>query len=138
MTEKRKRKAWKVRFDVFGDLMDVRYHSGETVVRKIAVIVWGFDAGAMSAVIVNDGDDSLLGAKIHESMVALAVFCHAMYKLKSSYGMGGNSEAEGERKLVVLANDSGFGGGDESAGHTLHYTIIVSPARRSRNFASIS
>lgn len=68
----------------------------DTVFAKITEIVFGFDAGAVSAVVVNDDDEALLGAIIHEIVVAFAVLGHAVDELENAGGMLGDANADAE------------------------------------------
>lgn len=94
--------------DVLGDLVGVFDNGFDAVFVKIAEVVFGFDAGAVAAVVVNDDDETLLGAVIHEIMVAFAVFGHAVNELQDASGMLRDAEADAELQIIVIAFDSDF------------------------------
>lgn len=82
--------------DVLSDLVDVFDDGFGTVFAEIAEIVFGLNAGAVSAVVVNDDDETLLGAIIHEIMVAFAVLGHAVDELQDAGGVLGDADADAE------------------------------------------
>lgn len=67
--------------DVLSDLVDVFDDGFDTVFTEIAKVVFGFDAGAVAAVVVDNDDETLLGAIIHEIVVVFAVLGHAVDEL---------------------------------------------------------
>ena len=93
---------------VLGDLVGVFDNGFDAVFAKIAEVVFGFDAGAVAAVVVNDCYETLLGAVIHEIMVAFAVLGHAVNELQDASGMLGDAEADAELQIIVVAFDGDF------------------------------
>ncbi len=82
--------------DVLSDLVDVFDDGFGTVFAEIAEIVFGLNAGAVSAVVVNDNDETLLGAIIHEIVIAFAVLGHAVNELQDAGRMLGDADADAE------------------------------------------
>lgn len=84
--EEREREAGKALFGIFSDLMNVVDNTVHGVFAEIAIIAFGVEAGTMAAVVVDDDDIALCGEIIHESVVALAMFGHAMNELDDAFG----------------------------------------------------
>ncbi len=81
MTEESEGKTGEAGADVLSDLVGVFDDSGDAVFTEITEVVFGFDAGAVAAVVVNDDDEALLGAVVHEIVIAFAVLGHAVNEL---------------------------------------------------------
>lgn len=96
VTEESEGKIGEAAADVLSDLVDVFDDGFGTVFAEIAKIVFGLNAGAVSAVVVNDDDETLLGAIIHEIVVAFAVLGHAVDELENAGGMLGDANADAE------------------------------------------
>ena len=82
--------------DVFGDLVDIFDDAGDAVFAEIAEVVFGGDAGAVSAVVVNNDNEALFGAIIHEVVVAVAVLGHAVHELQDAGGVLWDADADAE------------------------------------------
>lgn len=82
--------------DILGDLVSVFDDGFDAVFAEIAEIVFGFDAGAVSTVIVDNDDETLPGTIVHEIVVTFAVFGHAVDELENAGGMLGDANADAE------------------------------------------
>lgn len=96
VTEEGEGKTGEAVADILSDLVDVFDDGFDAVFAKITKVVFGFDAGAVSAVVVDDDDEALLGAIIHEIVVAFAVLGHAVDELEDAGGMLGDANADAE------------------------------------------
>lgn len=96
VTEESEGKTGEAVADILSDLVDVFDDGFGAVFAKITEIVFGFDAGAVSAVIVDNDDETLLGTIVHEIVVTFAVLGHAVDELQDAGGVLGDANADAE------------------------------------------
>lgn len=96
MTEKSEGQIGEAAADILSDLVSVFDDGFDAVFAEITKIVFGFDAGAVSAVIVDDDDETLLGTIVHKVVVAFAVLGHAVDELQDAGGVLGDANADAE------------------------------------------
>ena len=89
MAEEGERETWEALFDVFGDLVDVADNAIHTILAEIAIVIFRRDAGAVSAVVMDDDDVTALSEVIHEIVIALTMFGHAMNELDDAFRLCG-------------------------------------------------
>jgi hypothetical protein len=89
VAEEGERETWEALFDVFGDLVDVADNAIHTILAEIAIVIFRRDAGAVSAVVMDDDDVTALSEVIHEIVIALTMFGHAMNELDDAFRLCG-------------------------------------------------
>ncbi len=89
--------------------MNVGNDAARAVAIEIAEVVGAAEAGAVAAVVVDDDDVALRGAVVHEFVITLTVFGHAVDELEYGFGTVGHAQADAELEAVVLTFESKFG-----------------------------